>query len=285
MDKLIKRRLSIDNALRNALAANELEVYFQPITEFATGIIVGAEALLRWDNPELGSVMPDEFIPIAEESGIIIPIGEWVLNSACRQFVQWQKELGESCRLNKISVNVSSKQFNENTFIQKVLQAINRSGIKPGQLELELTESIIIDNLEKVSRQMQRLRGHNVGISIDDFGTGYSSLSYLKRLPFSTLKIDKSFTQDIQVDADDAELISTIITIAHSLGLKVIAEGVETAEQYAFLDQHRCDCFQGYYCSTPITAKAFFDLLLANDGIFAVTAEPKQNQDSEEALT
>jgi len=272
MDRLIKRRLAIDNALRNALAADELEVYFQPITEFSSGIIVGAEALLRWENPELGRVTPDEFIPIAEESGIIIPIGEWVLNQACEQFMQWQKELGERCRLRKISVNVSSKQFNENSFIQKVLQAINRHGIKPGQLELELTESIIIDNLEKVSKQMRRLRGHNVLISIDDFGTGYSSLSYLKRLPFTTLKIDKSFTQDIQTDTDDAELISTIITIAHGFDLKVIAEGVETPEQHTFLDQHRCDYFQGYYCSTPISAKAFFDLLLANDGICAVTA-------------
>jgi diguanylate cyclase (GGDEF)-like protein/PAS domain S-box-containing protein len=272
MDKLIKRRLSIDNALRNALAANELEVYFQPITEFTTGIIIGAEALLRWDNAELGRIMPDEFIPIAEESGIIIPIGEWVLKQACEQFVRWQKELGEACRLNKISVNVSSKQFNENTFIQKVLQAINSSGIKPGQLELELTESIIIDNIEKVSKQMRRLRGHNVGISIDDFGTGYSSLSYLKRLPFTTLKIDKSFTQDIQTDTDDAELISTIISIAHSFNLNVIAEGVESSEQYTFLNQQHCDCFQGYYCSTPITGEAFFDLLLANDGICAVAA-------------
>ncbi len=272
MDKLIKRRLSIDNALRNALGTNELEVYFQPITEFTTGIIVGAEALLRWDNPILGRVTPDEFIPIAEESGIIIPIGEWVLNQACKQFVQWQKELGEACRLDKISVNVSSKQFNENTFIQKVLQAINHSGIDPGQLELELTESIIIDNLEKISKQMRRLRGHNVLISIDDFGTGYSSLSYLKQLPFTTLKIDKSFTQDIQTDTDDAELISTIITIAHSFDLKVIAEGVETLEQYDFLNQHRCDCFQGYYCSTPITGKAFFELLRTNDGICPITA-------------
>ncbi|WP_345975943.1 EAL domain-containing protein [Sulfurimonas sp. HSL3-7] len=261
MDRMIKRRLRIDHALRSTVSANELELYFQPIIEFATGNVIGAEALLRWENPKLGRITPDEFIPIAEESGVIIEIGEWVLNRACEQFAQWQKELGAATHLRKIAVNVSSKQFNETTFFDKVLHAISRSGIKSAQLELELTESIIIDNLEKVSEKMRQLRAHNIGISIDDFGTGYSSLSYLKKLPFSTLKIDKSFTQDIQTNADDAELIRTIITIAHSFHLNVIAEGVETAEQYAFLHEHRCSCFQGYYCSPPLPGKAFGDLL------------------------
>ncbi len=261
MDRVIKRRMSIDNALRSAVSANELEVYYQPITEFATGNIIGAEALLRWDNPELGRITPDEFIPVAEESGIIINIGEWVLNQACMQFTQWQKELGDACHLRKIAVNVSSKQFNEATFIDKVLHAVRQSGIKPSQLELELTESIIVDNLEKISENMKLLRAHNVDISIDDFGTGYSSLSYLKKLPLSTLKIDKSFTQDIQTDVDDAELISTIIAITHRFNLDVIAEGVETKEQYAFLDKNQCNYFQGYYCSQPLPNKDFFNLL------------------------
>ncbi len=261
MDKWIKRRLAIDNALRSAISADEFQLYFQPITEFATGNIIGAEALLRWKNPKLGNITPAEFIPIAEESGIIITIGEWVLNRACAQFVTWQKELGERCTLRKISVNVSSKQFNEAIFVDKVLRAVSQSGIDPAQLELELTESIIIDNLEYVSEKMKLLRSYNIGISIDDFGTGYSSLSYLKKLPFSSLKIDKSFTQDIQTDADDAQLIRTIITIAHSFHLNVIAEGVETAEQYAFLNENRCSCFQGYYCSPPLPSRAFGDLL------------------------
>ncbi|MBU1642190.1 EAL domain-containing protein [bacterium] len=265
MDKLIKRRLAIDSALRTAVSSNELQVYFQPITEFSTGNVIGAEALLRWNNPELGSVAPNEFIPIAEESGIIITIGEWVLNQACEQFVRWQQELGPGFQLRKISVNVSSKQFNESTFIDKVLLAVSRSGIRPEQIELELTESIIIDNLEKVSEKMKLLREHAIGISMDDFGTGYSSLSYLKRLPFSTLKIDKSFTQDIQTDADDAELIRTIITIAHSFHLNVIAEGVETAEQYAFLNNNLCNCFQGFYCSPPLPGEEFKKFLLAHN--------------------
>ncbi len=271
LDRVIKRRLTIDNALRSAVSSNELEIYFQPITEFATGTIIGAEALLRWENQELGMITPDEFIPIAEESGVIIDIGEWVLNRACEQFVQWQKELGAASHLRKIAVNVSSKQFNETTFVDKVLHAVSRSGIGPGQLELELTESIIIDNIEKISEKMKLLRAHMVDISIDDFGTGYSSLSYLKKLPFSTLKIDKSFTQDIQTDADDAQLIRTIITIAHSFKLNVIAEGVETAEQYAFLNENHCSCFQGYYCSPPLPGREFGDLLLENSGICAGT--------------
>lgn len=261
MDRVIKRRLTIDHALRSAISANELELYYQPIIEFATGNIIGAEALLRWENPKLGKITPDEFIPIAEESGIIIEIGEWVLKRACSQFAQWQKELGAASNLRKIAVNVSSKQFNEATFVEKVLRAVSRNGIDPDQLELELTESIIIDNLDNVSEKMRLLRTHGIGISIDDFGTGYSSLSYLKKLPFSSLKIDRSFTQDIQTNADDAELIRTIITIAHSFHLNVIAEGVETAEQYAFLNEHRCSCFQGYYCSPPLPGSAFGDLL------------------------
>ena len=271
MDKWIKRRLAIDNALRSAIAADELRLYFQPITEFATGNIIGAEALLRWENPKLGSITPEEFVPIAEESGVIIAIGEWVLNRACAQFAAWLKELGEGCTLRKISVNVSSKQFNEATFVDKVLRAISLSGINPAMLELELTESIIIDNLENVSEKMKLLRAHNIGISIDDFGTGYSSLSYLKKLPFSSLKIDKSFTQDIQTDADDAQLIRTIITIAHSFHLSVIAEGVESAEQHAFLHANGCNCFQGFYCSPPLTNRDFSDMLRNSSGACAGT--------------
>lgn len=261
MDRTIKRRLLIDNALRNAIFAEELQIYFQPIIEITTGDIIGAETLLRWENPGLGSVTPDEFIPIAEESGNIVAIGEWVLEEACLRFAQWQREVGPDSPLQKIAVNVSSKQFDEASFIDKVLNAITQSGIRPDQLELELTESIIIDNLDNVSEKMRLLRSHHIGISIDDFGTGYSSLSYLKRLPFTTLKIDKSFTQDIQTDADDAELIHTIITIAKSFEMDVIAEGVETAEQYAFLSENQCHYFQGYLCAPALPNQQFVDML------------------------
>ncbi|MDA3946649.1 MAG: EAL domain-containing protein [Helicobacteraceae bacterium] len=264
MDRLIKRRLTIDHALRSAIGTKELQLYFQPITQFATGKIIGAEALLRLEHPELGQITPDEFIPIAEESGIIIDIGEWVLNQSCTQFAQWQKELAPFCPLQKIAVNVSSKQFREATFVNKVLAAISENGLKPGQLELELTESIIIDNLELVTEKMLLLRSYNINLSIDDFGTGYSSLSYLKKLPFTTLKIDKSFTQDIQTNMDDADLIRTIISIAHRFHLDVIAEGVETVEQYAFLDKNHCNCYQGYYCSQPLPYDEFIDMVRKN---------------------
>lgn len=266
MDRLIKRKLSIDNALRSAIAAEEFELYFQPIIAFKSGEMIGAEALLRWENPVLGRITPDEFIPIAEESGIIIDIGEWVLNRASAQFAQMQDDLKEFCSLQKIAINVSSKQFSEATFINKVLNAINQNGLKPGQLELELTESIIIDNLELVTEKMHLLRSYDIDLSIDDFGTGYSSLSYLKKLPFSTLKIDKSFTQDIHIDLDDAELIRTIIAIAQRFNLNVIAEGVESMAQYDFLDKNDCNYYQGYYCSPPLPYEKFVEMARQHRG-------------------
>lgn len=266
MDRLIKRKLSIDNALRSAIAAGEFELYFQPIVAFKSGEMIGAEALLRWENPVLGRITPDEFIPIAEESGIIIDIGEWVLNQASAQFAMMQDDLKALCSLEKIAINVSSKQFGEASFVDKVLNAINQNALKPGQLELELTESIIIDNLELVTEKMHLLRSYDIDLSIDDFGTGYSSLSYLKKLPFSTLKIDKSFTQDMHTNPDDADLIRTIIAIAQRFKLDVIAEGVENIEQYDFLDNNDCNYYQGYYCSPPLPYDKFVDMIRNKKG-------------------
>ncbi len=266
MDRLIRRRLSIDNALRSAIANGEFELYFQPIIAFKSGEILGAEALLRWENPALGRVTPDEFIPIAEESGVIIEIGEWVLNQATAEFARMQSDLKDIYMFEKIAINVSSKQFSEATFVDKVLNAIKQNGLRAGQLELELTESIIIDNLELVTEKMHLLRSYDIDLSIDDFGTGYSSLSYLKKLPFSTLKIDKSFTQDMHTDLDDADLIRTIIAIAHRFKLTVIAEGVETKEQYLFLDDIDCNCYQGYYCSPPLPYEEFVEMARRSRG-------------------
>jgi diguanylate cyclase (GGDEF)-like protein/PAS domain S-box-containing protein len=261
MDRLLKRRLKLHNSLHSAIKHNELQLYYQPIVNFATNKIIGAEALLRWENREIGRISPDEFIPIAEEGGFIIPIGTWVLHEACKHLAQWQSESAEGLDLQKISVNVSSKQFSEPEFVTKVLDAIKQSGINPNHLELELTESIIVDDIDAVIRKMQLLRSHGIGISMDDFGTGYSSLSYLKKLPFSTLKIDKSFTQDIQTDINDAELIRSIITIAKTFHLKVIAEGVETMQQHDFLLQNECCCYQGYFCTPALPSAAFSDFI------------------------
>ena len=276
MDRWIQRRLRIDNALRIAAENDMLRLHYQPIVDFADGRIVGAEALLRWRDPELGEVAAEEFVSVAEESGLIVRIGTWVLDEACRQFAAWRQGPCAPFNLERIAVNVSSKQFSDDHFVTATLDALGRHGLKPGQLELELTESIIIDNVEAISKKMQELRYYGIGLSIDDFGTGYSSLSYLKKLPFSTLKIDKSFTHDIQTDLDDAALIRTIITIAFSFDLNVIAEGVETPEQFAFLQGNGCHYYQGYHCSVPLDGAAFSKMLVEQGGRCA--GERLQNQ-------
>ncbi|MBU1658741.1 EAL domain-containing protein [bacterium] len=261
MDKWIRRRLTIENGLRLAIQKSELEIHYQPIVEFSTNNLVGAEALLRWNTPDFESVFPDEFIPVAEESGLILSIGEWVLNNAVEQFAAWKKQFPQKNTLKKIAVNVSVHQFNNSNFLMQVNQAIQKNEIEPHSLELELTESIIVSDVNIVRAKMQELRDLGVGISIDDFGTGYSSLSYLKKLPFTTLKIDKSFVQDIQYDADDKELISTILTIADNFDLEVLAEGIENYEQYTFLNDKGCQYFQGYYYAKPMSAENFTKLL------------------------
>ncbi len=269
MDTWVKRRLEIENELRGAIQNHELEVHYQPIVEFSTSDIVGAEALLRWKNDKLGEIFPDEFIPIAEESGLILSIGEWVMKMAVAQFITWKQEFPHITTFRKIAVNVSTYQFNNKDFLPQVDSVIKTSGIKPDNLELELTESIIVKDIESVRSKMMKLRDLGVNLSIDDFGTGYSSLSYLKKLPFTTLKIDKSFTQDIQDDADDKELISTIITIAQNFNLEVVIEGVETYEQYLFANEKRSKFLQGYYCSRPVDKESFTLMLSSNNGVCA----------------
>jgi diguanylate cyclase (GGDEF)-like protein len=272
MDIWVKRRLEIENELRNAINNDELSLHYQPIIEFSTSCVVGAEALLRWKSPKLGEVFPDEFIPIAEESGLIISIGEWVLQTAVKQFVTWQKQFPSITTLNKIAVNVSVNQFNSYSFLKLVRNTIERYDINPKFLELELTESIIAKDVNLVRHKMQELRDIGVKLSIDDFGTGYSSLSYLKKLPFTTLKIDKSFTQDIMQDTDDKELISTIITIAENFNLEVVIEGVETLDQYLFVKEKKATFMQGYYCSKPMEEKSFELMLQESKGICSITA-------------
>ncbi|MDD2829571.1 MAG: EAL domain-containing protein [Sulfuricurvum sp.] len=264
MDQWIKKRLSLENALRSALKNNELELYYQPVIEIGTKKIIGAEALLRWNHPQMGMIMPDEIISIAEESGQIVGIGEWVLREACTQFVQWRTSHVTKSYIERIAVNVSAMQFRQSDFIDRVIHIVAETGIVPSMLELELTESMVIDNIDTVIEKMNRLRRAGISLSMDDFGTGYSSLTYLKRLPFTTLKIDRSFVRDIMSDKDDAALVETILSMASIFNFDVIAEGVETIEQFEFLQRHQCQYFQGFLCSKPMNADAF-EVLLDRD--------------------
>jgi diguanylate cyclase (GGDEF)-like protein len=262
MDQWIKKRLFLENALRHAIKNGELELYYQPVIEISMNRIIGAEALLRWNHPELGLVMPDEMIDIAEESGLIVPIGEWVLREACRQFVRWRADNISHASIDRIAVNVSAVQFRQNDFVDKVIRIVAESGIVPSMLELELTESTVIEKIDTVIDKMNRLRQAGINISMDDFGTGYSSLAYIKRLPFTTLKIDRSFVRDIMSDADDAALVETILSMASIFKFNVIAEGVETLDQFKFLENHGCQYYQGYLCSKPVQAHRFEEMLI-----------------------
>jgi diguanylate cyclase (GGDEF)-like protein/PAS domain S-box-containing protein len=243
-------RLTLENGLRLALARNEFFLAYQPQINIATGALVGLEALIRWRHSSLGLVPPDRFIRIAENCGLIVPIGEWVLRTACSQARKWQDEGFPSVR---IAVNVSAVQFRQDGFRDLVRQVLRETGLAPQHLELELTESLLLTNADVVFSVFQDLNKMGVSLAIDDFGTGYSSLSYLKQLRVNKLKIDRSFIRNIATDSDDAAITTAIISMAKSLNLKVIAEGVEDEAQMSFLREHLCDEIQGYICSRPIS--------------------------------
>jgi EAL domain-containing protein (putative c-di-GMP-specific phosphodiesterase class I) len=251
-------RAELERALRRALERKEFELFYQPKVATGSGRIIGAEALIRWHHPDLGLVSPTRFIPMAEEIGLIVPIGDWVLHTACAQNKAWQDAGLEAI---SVSVNLSARQFREDDLVESVADVLNRMGLEAKHLELELTESIVMNSAELFINKLRALEDLGVQLSIDDFGTGYSSLSYLKRFPLHHLKIDQSFVRDIATDADDAAITSTVISLGHSLNLKVIAEGVETEEQVAFLREHHCDEMQGYYFSEPLPATKFAALL------------------------
>lgn len=259
-------RLQIESRLRRALELNELQLYYQPIVEASTGKLVGAEALIRWNNPAMGLVAPDKFIPLAEETGLIIPIGDWVLETACKDIKNWQETTGMNLT---IAVNVSPRQFRDGNFINTIEKALSDNQLDPHHLELEITERLILDDSIETSDIFNALDTKGVRLSVDDFGTGYSALGYLKSYPFDTLKIDKSFVQDVIDESEDAALVTAIITMAHSLGLQVIAEGVEEENQLQFLNQHGCDFAQGYYFNRPVPAEEFTKWMLENDKIEA----------------
>jgi len=252
MQAVLEKHSQLEKALRGALSREEFTLYYQLQVDTA-GSPIGAEALLRWTHPELGSVSPAQFIPVAEETGLILPIGLWVLETACAQLACWQADP----RFNRliIAVNVSARQFREAAFVSQVRNALNNSGIRPEMLKLELTESLVLDNVENSISKMRELKALGIKFSMDDFGTGYSSLSYLSRLPMDQLKIDQSFVRNITTDPNDAAIVQTIIAMAKGLGLHVIAEGVETEQQREFLELRGCQAYQGYLYAKPMPIK------------------------------
>ncbi|PLX60024.1 MAG: hypothetical protein C0630_19050 [Sedimenticola selenatireducens] len=250
-------RLFLENGLRYAIERNELEVYYQPQVRLEDGKIIGVEALLRWHHSVLGAVSPVRFIPIAEESGLINQIGEWVLEQACLQYRAWGDVVDSEFRM---AVNLSARQFNSN-IVAMVASVLQRSGVDAANLELEITESMVMQDADSSIQLLASLKELGVYLAIDDFGTGYSSLSYLKRFPLDKLKVDRAFVSDLPDNEEDAAIANAVIVLAKSLGLQVIAEGVETLEQILFLHDQGCDEIQGYYCSRPLPADEITPLL------------------------
>ncbi len=253
-------RMALEGRLRRALDGDELVLHYQPLVDAATSKVVGTEALLRWQHPERGLLMPDQFIPVAEESRLILPIGDWVLRVACRQLRSWHEAGFPELRM---SVNLSARQFQQPGLVASVRDALEGAGLGPCFLELEITESIAMSNVGWTAEVLKALRAMGIRISIDDFGTGQSSLSYLKHFPLSTLKIDRSFVRDMASDPEDEAIASAVIALAHVLGLSVIAEGVETEAQLALLRRAGCEEYQGYLFSRPVSAGALLELLVA----------------------
>jgi diguanylate cyclase (GGDEF)-like protein/PAS domain S-box-containing protein len=257
----VLKRLELELDLRGALERKEFTLYYQPIVDIETGRISCAEALLRWIHPRRGLLHPESFIPVAEETGLIVPLGEWVLENACAQGKAWQ-EIGLPPL--PVAVNISGRQFGETDLVPSILKILERTELDPLHLELELTETVSGGNAEETVVRFNELREHGIRISIDDFGTGYSSLSYLKRFPIEKLKIDRSFVRDIASDPDDAAIVQAIVGVAHGLNLKVVAEGVETEEQLEHLGRYGCDEWQGYFFCEPLPAIEFTQMMLKN---------------------
>jgi EAL domain-containing protein (putative c-di-GMP-specific phosphodiesterase class I) len=246
-------RTAIEEDLYKAIEANQFELYYQPQVE--EGSLIGAECLIRWNHPSRGLMYPGEFIPLAEETGLILPMGEWVLNTACAQIAAWT-DRPQMTHI-PIAVNVSARQFRQTDFVEQVRAVLYRSGANPQNLKLELTESMLLENIEEVIAKMTDLKSNGLRFSLDDFGVGYSSLSYLKRLPLDQLKIDISFVRDILSDASSGAIAQTVVSLSQVMGLSVIAEGVETEEQRDFLVRLGCRAFQGYLFGKPLPLDDF----------------------------
>ncbi|KQW23638.1 EAL domain-containing protein [Acidovorax sp. Root402] len=254
MQQAVNRRALLETELHNGLRRAQFLLLYQPQVD-SQGRVTGAEALVRWQHPVQGMVPPLEFIPLAEESGLILPLGHWVMETALRQQARWRQD-PQFAQLS-LAINVSARQFLQDDFVAQVLALVQQTGANPAQIKLELTESLLLDNVDSVIATMRALKAHGLGFSLDDFGTGYSSLSYLKRLPLDQIKIDQGFVRDVLLDASDAAIARSIIALAGSLGLSVIAEGVETTAHYQFLLAHGCQAFQGYLFGRPLTLEDF----------------------------
>jgi EAL domain-containing protein (putative c-di-GMP-specific phosphodiesterase class I) len=262
MNIKVLERMLLENSMRKALEREEFFLVYQPQVDARSGLITGMEALLRWQHPDLGLLAPDKFISLAEETGFILPIGEWVLQSACRQNKAWQQLGLPSVR---VAVNLSAKQFGQYHLDEMISATLMETGLEPEWLELEITESAIMKNAEHTAIILRKLKEMGISLAIDDFGTGYSSLAYLKHFPISRLKIDRSFVQDITTNPDDAAIAEIIIAMAQTLKLSVIAEGVETRAQMELLSFNNCVEMQGYLFSRPVPAEQF--ALLLRDGL------------------
>jgi diguanylate cyclase (GGDEF)-like protein len=263
MDASARKRLNLETGLRRALEKSEFLLEYQPQIDIRTGEIVGAEALIRWHSAGIGIVQPNDFIPVAEETGLIVPIGEWVLWTACSQASIWQKGGYPAVR---VSVNLSARQFRERTIVRTIANVIESTGLDPSFLVLELTESVLLEDSEAANVKAQDLRAMGVLLAIDDFGTGYSSIGYLKRLPINEIKIDRSYVNGIPDHADDAELAQAVIAMAHGLGIEIVAEGVETRAQLEFLAAHRCTRAQGHLIAKSMPTAAFIAFLGSGPG-------------------
>ena len=253
-------RLQVEKDLHRALERDELRVVYQPEVELATGQVVAVEALLRWEHPERGVVGPAEFIEVSEETGLIVPIGEWVIEEACRQGAEWQRLYPDRPPLS-VWVNLSARQLASPDLVPTVERALSRAGVGPGSLCLEITESVVMSDAPSSITLLRALKDLGVSLGIDDFGTGYSSLGYLKRFPVDVLKVDRGFVDGLGVDSEDSAIVAAVVSMAHALGMTAVAEGVETAGQVAELRALGCDLAQGYYFARPQPPSAITDLL------------------------